>query len=173
MIDSFNEYIAFIADILLVSRRKSFRENSVKRVQSAFFLFERNLSVHACCNGAFAWGICKRICVAVADIANKCACCIKIFLCFLRKTHNYIGGYFNILNTGPKFIDKSIIIRTRVFSVHKSENSVASGLYRQMNMLAYFVKRRHCIDEFIREILRMRCHKPEPFQSSNLIIDAL
>lgn len=37
MIDSFNENIAFIADILLVSRRKSFRENSVKRVQSAFF----------------------------------------------------------------------------------------------------------------------------------------
>ena len=44
MIDSFNENIAFIADILLVSRRKSFRENSVKRVQSAFFLFERDLS---------------------------------------------------------------------------------------------------------------------------------
>ncbi len=75
----------------------------------------------------------------------------------------------NIRHRCTDFLHQSQILLLIIMPVHDLQDTAAARLHRQMQMMAHLPALTHIFDQVIRQILRMRCHKPDSLQPLDLL----
>ncbi len=129
----------------------------------------RHLIFHRRRRGACPRGIDEREGVVKLYLPHHVDGLFHVLRRFPRKPHDQVCGDRNVGNRRFQLIHQRQILRLRVAPVHRLQNAVGTCLQRQMQMTADLRRTPHDLDQLVRQILRMRCHKADAPQSLNVL----
>ena len=139
----------------------------LKALQPLKFHFLRSVIGHLCSRSTRARRIDEGETGIELHVLNQFHCFFEIFRSFVRETYDEVCSNTDIRTNLAEFSDDRFVLENGIAALHTCQNSVASCLNRQVNVIGKFRNLSIGFDQSLREFFRVRSCITDTFDPFN------